>query len=120
MALIRKLSGNLPSILGITQNETHNTSHKMDACSQTRKGASSQESLDDKNDICLRGLFKIPPLAPRPAGGTHTFSAAILPMPVSPPCCMQQNATTGILHNTTIYFASDMQDTLRYWMFFPL
>jgi hypothetical protein len=58
----------------------------MDASSQTRKGASSQESLDDKNDICLRGLFKIPPLAPRPAGGTHTFSAAILPMPVSPPC----------------------------------
>jgi hypothetical protein len=57
----------------------------MDASSQTRKGASSQESLDDKNDICLRGLFKIPPLAPRPAGGTHTFSAAILPMPVSPP-----------------------------------
>jgi hypothetical protein len=59
----------------------------MDASSQTRKGASSQESLDDKNDICLRGLFKIPPLAPRPAGGTVTFSAAILPMPVSPPCC---------------------------------
>jgi hypothetical protein len=57
----------------------------MDASSQTRKGASSQESLDDKNDICLRGLFKIPPLAPRPAGGTYTFSAAILPMPVSPP-----------------------------------
>jgi hypothetical protein len=45
----------LPSILGITQNETH----KMDASSQTRKGASSQESLNDKNDICLRGLFKI-------------------------------------------------------------
>jgi hypothetical protein len=50
-----------------------------------RKGASSQESLNDKNDICLRGLFKIPPLTSRPAGGTHTFSAAILPMPVSPP-----------------------------------
>jgi hypothetical protein len=57
----------------------------MDASSQTRKGASSQESLNDKNDICLRGLFKIPPVASRPAGGTHTFSAAILPMPVSPP-----------------------------------
>jgi hypothetical protein len=28
---------------------------------------------------------KIPPVASRPAGGTHTFSAAILPMPVSPP-----------------------------------
>jgi hypothetical protein len=55
----------------------------MDASSQTRKGVSSQESLDDKNDICLRCLFKIPPLAPRPAGGTHTFSAAILPMPVT-------------------------------------
>jgi hypothetical protein len=66
----------LPGILGITQNETH----KMDASSQTRKGASSQESLNDKNDICLRGLFKIPPFASRPAGGTHTFSAAILPM----------------------------------------
>jgi hypothetical protein len=58
----------LPSILGITQNETH----KMDASSQTRKGASSQESLNDKNDICLRGLFKIPPFASRPSGGTHT------------------------------------------------
>jgi hypothetical protein len=56
----------------------------MDASSQTRKGASSQESLNDKNDICLRGLFKIPPFASRPAGGTSTFSAAILPMPVSP------------------------------------
>jgi hypothetical protein len=46
----------------------------MDASSQTRKGASSQESLDDKNDICLRGIFKIPPLAPRPVAGTHTFA----------------------------------------------
>ncbi|KAJ3628645.1 hypothetical protein MTP99_015941 [Tenebrio molitor] len=75
----------------------------MDASSQTRKGARSQKSLDDKNDICLRGLFKIPPLAPRPAGGTHTFSAAILPMPVSPPCCMQQNATTDLSKITSEY-----------------
>jgi hypothetical protein len=66
----------LPSILGITQNETH----KMDASSQTRKGASSQESLNDKNDICLRGLFKIPPFASRPAGGTHTWREKRLEM----------------------------------------
>jgi hypothetical protein len=64
MALIRtNLNENFREIcqasLGITQNETH----KMDASSQTRKGASSQESQNDKNDICLRGLFKIPPLA---------------------------------------------------------
>jgi hypothetical protein len=66
MALIRtNLNENFREIcqaslaISITQNETH----KMDASSQTRKGASSQESQNDKNDICLRGLFKIPPFA---------------------------------------------------------
>jgi hypothetical protein len=55
------------------------------ASSQTRKGASSQESLDDKNDICLRGIFKIPPLAPRPVAGNHTFALPFYQYQFQPP-----------------------------------
>jgi hypothetical protein len=57
----------------------------MDASSQTRKGASSQESVDDKNDICLRGIFKIPPLAPRPVAGIHTFALPFYQYQFHPP-----------------------------------
>jgi hypothetical protein len=76
----------------------------MDASSQTRKGGSSQESLDDKNDICLRGIFKIPPLAPRPLAGTHTFALPFYQYQFHPPGVNFPVLKTSILCTTKNYY----------------